>query len=84
MSRRLLLPLLLVLAGCGAHTSAGVEPLRATDGSLRLPAPGGSFATWNEQFPLELEAVLRGETPAAEVWAGLEDDAFATPTRQRR
>ncbi len=83
MSRRLLAPMLLVLAGCGAHTGVYEQPVRAADGSLRLVTPAGSFATWNAQFPAELEAAVRGETPATEVWA-LEDASLEHPSQLRR
>ena len=89
MARKTLVPLLLTLApllgaGCGAHTSAAYEQaVRAADGSLRLESPAGSFATWNETFPPELEAAVRGETPAIEVWA-LEDDSLEHPSQLRR
>lgn len=88
MSRRTLVPTLFlstaaVLAGCGGHGEGAVVPGRAADGSWRMPAAGGSFASWNERFPEALEKVVRGEAPSREVWAGLDDGALDNPTHRR-
>ncbi|MFN7130598.1 MAG: hypothetical protein ACK4N5_00850, partial [Myxococcales bacterium] len=65
MTRPLVAALLFALAGCGSHRA----PRLHADGSLRIDVPGGTLATWNRQFPAELEAAVQGEDAAGGVWA---------------